>query len=166
MHRRGRFFRFLLAGLLIFTLFGAMRGGAYRSGYARGFYEGQTVTQQQAEPTLPEGGAETAVPANESFRRGPVYGPGYGGGHHHFGFFGFIGGLFQFFFTLLFFGFIFKMMGFLFWRRYAFNNGWKGPRGPYGRHSWSHRGQRRWQREDSGGYEKSPEDVDPDVRTL
>lgn len=163
MYRKGGFFRFVVVGFLLFMLFGAIRGGAYRSGFSQGYYAGQVEAL-----TAQGDGVETAVPVNP-YQRGPGHVHGHG-----FGFFGFFGGLFTFFIGLMLFGTLFKLMMFRRWRRGGFGgrhgrhhkHGWKGPRGPRGRHR--RRGHRdSWHGDaDDEPYEKSPEDVDPDIRTV
>ena len=147
---RRRFIGGLLAMLLIF-------GGLNfigRTSYSRGWTDGY-FTSQQAESS--EDGAETAVPPTY---RSPYYGRGY-----HSPFLWFVGGIFKFWLFMMLFGLIFKMMFFRRWRR----GGWGGHRyhrrGPWGGppHHW---GKPPWDNgDDDEPYEKSPEDVEPDIRS-
>lgn len=149
----GRFFRFLFVGFLFLMLFGALRGGAYRSGFAQGYYAGQVETLA--------GQGESAVPVAPN-PRASVYGPAYGDGWGYAGPLGFVGGVFKFFFTLLLVGFVFKLLMFGRWRRWHgdgrhHHSDWKGPHG-----KWKHHRNGKH----DGPKEKSPEDVEPDIRTV
>lgn len=156
MVRRGRFLRLIAGFFLIFALFSVMRGGSYRSGYTRGFYDGQAAVVNETV-------GETAV--------SPIAPPAYAPSYRHYGFFAFLGGIFKFIFTLMFIGFIFKLVVFgPLWMRHRGKGHWKG----HHRHHRGHRGHkwhghhkewhRHWHNDEP--HEKSPEDVEPDIRTV
>lgn len=136
---RGRFFRVLFAGFLFLALFGLFSRGAYRSGYVEGFNSGQATVLGSEEGSS----ADTAVPQQ------PQVAPS-GVGHWHYGPFWFFGGLFKFFIFFLIFGGLMKMFMFRRWH--------------HGRHHshWKHHGG--WPGHEQK--EKSPEDVEPDIRTV
>jgi hypothetical protein len=115
MFRRHGFFRFLLIGFLFISLFGLIRGLAYRSGWAQGFAAGQTAADAP-----PAGEGEDAPPATQA----PHYGPRWGGGLFS-PFFWIVGGFFKFFLFLFLFGLIFKLFCFGRWRRRHSHKEWK-----------------------------------------
>ena len=93
MFRRRGFFRFLLMGLVVMSLFGIMRNSAFQSGWTQGYYAGQSQT-------APEAPTENAAPAPQA----PEYGPhGWGGGFFS-PVFWIVGGVFKFFLFLFLFG--------------------------------------------------------------
>ncbi|MCA9929002.1 MAG: hypothetical protein KC419_11010 [Anaerolineales bacterium] len=143
---RRRFVGGLLALLLIvggLSLIGRM---SYSRGWTDGYFSGQQVTAG-------EDGAETAVPPT-SYRHYPYRGWGFS----PFAFI--IGGIFKFWLFVMLMGLIFKMFFFRRWRR-----------GPWGRHHWHghhwHGHKPPWASRsgDDEPYEKSPEDVEPDIRS-
>jgi hypothetical protein len=139
---RRRLVGMVLAGFLFIGVV-SMSG---RLSYSRGWTDGYFAGQQA--PAVAEGGetGETAVPPQAPYRYAPT---GYG----HFSPVGsVIGGIFKFFFFFMLMSLFFKM---LFFRRR-----WYGSRGAHWhRPPWHH---------GSHGdepYEKSPEDVEPDIRS-
>lgn len=142
MYRR-RLFPLLIAGFLGLFLLGGIRNSAYRTGY----YQGLNNARVQAQPAAPSvaDGLESPNAGPESgrfdgpradsreFRGNSEFSRDYRGqdrydgyhGHRHggFGFFWFIGGLFRLFFTILFIGFIFKLIARGPWRN-RWNSEW------------------------------------------
>lgn len=147
-----RFFRFLIGSAFLFMLFSLFSRGAFQNGYWRGYMaaqENQPIVQvittedgvTRTETITPSGGEQLSPRAER---------PGMGGG-----FLAIIGGIFRFFFFLLLFGFFFKL---LFGRRHGRH--WGGPHGHHWhRHGWN------GHKDEQPGPEKSPEDVEPDIRT-
>lgn len=149
MYGPGRFIRLLFVGALLFLLFGAFRGGAYRAGFSQGYQAGQsdTLAGQRVD-------GETAVPVTP---RQPRPGAEYGGWGYA-GPMSVVGGVFKFFFVLLLIGFVFKMLMIGHWHhQHGRSHGWKG----HHNHPW-HKHHGKW----NPPREKKPEDVEPDIRTV
>jgi hypothetical protein len=106
----------VVAGVVSLLLFGAIAGVIRQAGWNEGFLYGLLASDGEAKAALT-----------------PYLGHRGGYGMHGWGWhpFGFIGGIFRFFF----FGFLliafFKFLGFLRWRRHG---------GPYGGPHWGHHG--------------------------
>jgi hypothetical protein len=115
MFRRVGFFKFLLIGFLIISLFGLIRSTSYHSGWVRGFAAGQT-----ADDTPPA--SEDAPPAAQTPYSGSHW--GWGGGPFS-PFFWMIGGFFKFLLFLFLFGLIFKLFHFGRWRHRHSHKEWK-----------------------------------------
>jgi hypothetical protein len=99
MFRRG-FFGAILALVLIIGLVGLVGNAVYRSGYADGYTAGQVADGAEDGDAVP--------PPGRGYDR-----------YWGFGFFPFLwfaGGFLKFILFLLFFGLIFKLLGFWFWR--------------------------------------------------
>ncbi len=146
---RRRFVGGLLALLLIMGGLSFVGRMSYSRGWTDGYFSGQQVQSGE------EGAAETAVPPYTRY-----HSPYYGRGFSPFGMI--IGGIFKFWLFVLLMGLIFKMLFFRRWRR----GPWGGHRfhghGPWGGPPWHHR----WgDGPDGEPYEKSPEDVEPDIRS-
>ena len=99
--------RFAIPAVIGLVLVGVIGSMAYQSGWSQGYMLGLLTS-----------GRENATAVAPYVMHG-----------HHFGFFG---GIFRFFFTLLFIGFIFKALRCLFWRM----NGHKGHHPGWGNGSW------------------------------
>lgn len=147
---RRRFMGGLLALLLIvggLSLIGRM---SYSRGWTDGYFSGQQVE------TTGEDGTETAVPPTTNYRHYPYRGWGYSP------FTSIIGGIFKFWLFFMLIGLAFKMLFFRRWRRGGRH--WHGP-------LWhGHHGHKPpWAGgpcgQDDEPYEKSPEDVEPDIRS-
>ena len=148
---RRRFVGGLLALLLVFGGLSLMGRMAYSRGWTDGYFSAQQVESGE------DGAAETAVPPATRY-----HSPYYGRGFSPFGWF--IGGLIQFWIMMMLIGLVFKLFFFRRWRR----GPWGGHHGhhrhdqPWGGPPWCH-----WRGERHGDepYEKSPEDVEPDIRS-
>lgn len=142
--RRGHFIRMFLLLFLALMLVGAVVSVAGRGSYGEGWTDGFAAAQAAAGD---DGGTAAPAPAPQAT---PYRGWGFG----PIGWF--FGGVFKFFLFFLLFGFGLKLLGGLFgwghWRRHRHKGGhyrpWHGP------------GDR------DEPYEKSPEDVEPDVRSF
>ncbi len=150
---RRRFVGGLLALLLVFgglSLIGRM---SYSRGWTDGYFSAQQVVSGEG------GAAETAVPPYTRY-----HSPYYGRGFSPFGMI--IGGIFKFWLFVMLMGLIFKIFFFRRWRRgpwdehYRGGHHWHGH--PWGGPPWHH-----WRGERQGDepYEKSPEDVEPNIRS-
>jgi hypothetical protein len=130
---------FVLFGLmLIFGLLGLRQ----RSSFARGYSEGYTTAQQQANANdTGESAAETSGAEASPARPPQAYPRMHGWGF--FPLFGIFGFFLKFWLMFLIFGFFMKMLGF-------------------GRHRGWHRGH--WCKGEEEPREKQPEDVEPDIR--
>ncbi|KAA3655437.1 MAG: hypothetical protein DWQ04_33565 [Chloroflexi bacterium] len=145
---RKRFVGGLLALLLVFGGLSFMGRTSYSRGWTDGYF-----SAQQAESSE-DGAAETAVPPHSRFRA-PYY-----RGYSPFAMI--IGGIFKFWLFMMLFGFIFKMLFFRRWRRGHWGkqgHHFRG-RGPWGSPPWCY-----GHDSDDEPYEKSPEDVEPDIRS-
>ncbi len=103
MFRRHGFFRFLLIGFLLISVFSLMRGTSYRSGWAQGFAAGQTADDAPESTSS----SEDVPPTNQA----PYHGRHWGGGLFS-PFFWIIAAFFKFWLFLFFFGMIFKLFRF------------------------------------------------------
>ncbi|MEM7112599.1 MAG: hypothetical protein AAF614_09200 [Chloroflexota bacterium] len=158
------FRRFVVGGLLLMLVFGAlggMRRNTYHAGYERGYEAGLREAASESAESATDGKATSGQESGEEGQNGRsehshyhsrYHGHGYGHGHH-WGFapFGFFGFLLKFFFFMFLMKMLFKFLGWGRWRhghRPPWDKGGKG--------------------DDESGeepYEKQPEDVEPDVRS-
>lgn len=160
--------RFLMGALAVLVLFGALgslRRGGYEDAYRAGFRDGQEAAAASSEANN-EDGSETAVPpqANERNQR-MDHGQRMGHGQHHFGrsyswsFFPLaflIGGFVKLAAFALILGGLFKFFG---WGRH-WRHHHKGHRPPWAKyHPEEAAGT-----PETPGTEKSPEDVEPDIK--
>lgn len=149
-----RFFMGALLTLLVVGALGRMRHGNDDAAYRAGFADGQRAAAASSESSGEKGtGSETAVPpqANEH-GQSRDRGDRMDRGHGHFSGMGFfplaflIGGFFKFALFALIIGSLFKFFG--------FGGRWhKGHRPPWAKHC-----------HEDAGTEKSPEDVEPDIK--
>lgn len=154
--------RFFMGALFVLLIFGAL-GGLRRGGYEDAYRDGFRAGQQAAASNGAENGSETAVPpqANERGQRMDRGDRHFGRGHSSFGW-GFlplaflIGGFFKLAALALIIGGLFKLFGGgRHWRHHH-----KGHRPPWAKH---HKGDEP-SSDEAPGTEKSPEDVEPDIK--
>jgi hypothetical protein len=120
MFRSRGFFRFLLMGLLVMSLFGIMRNSAFQSGWTQGYYAGQSQTAPQAAAqTASESPADNAAPAPQAPYRGYH---GWGGGFFS-PVFWIVGGVFKFFLFLFLFGCLVRLFRYGRFRRWHHHKG-------------------------------------------
>ena len=160
-----RFFFTILFGLLLIIGFAGMR---HQSGYAQGYEQGYADAAQAftAESAAEMAGQSEGQTAEQTAPTAPaaIYRPGGSGGL--FGVFGFLFKLF-----LIFAAFAFFMKLFIPGRRRRWRgcrSGFRGHRRHWGKwdhhHGGPHQREKQPQKGEEG-YEKQPEDVEPDVRS-
>lgn len=151
MIRRG-FVRFVLLALLFVGTVSLVGRRSFNAGWTQGYFASQETPAEAA----PEAEAPPAAP--QSPRQNAPGPRGYDGpGFFHFGWF--LGGLLKFVLFLLLVGFVFRLLFGWRWHR----------RGPWGKRpfGWHHHGHGPYgPHHDPRPHEKSPEDVEPDIRSI